>query len=160
MKETIKLAAKRLAVGLVATMAVTGATVVASPAASASPPYFLYTSWGGNCTKGSPVKHYDAAIPRYKYDEKHIRFIYAFPTGYSHGRERAFNLARVEAVCTRGQGPGVWKWWKAHYGLERGKVSRLEIGKHRCGRSGPSSCGSAHTVSYGAWRAGWTHEKL
>ncbi|TDE39500.1 hypothetical protein E1295_32775 [Nonomuraea mesophila] len=149
--------------GLAASMILTGVAVVAPSAASASPGYHLYTKWSGAgkpCKKGTKAKAYDTVIPRHKYDERHVKMIFGIPTGYSYARQRAFNLARVEAVCSKryATGPNNWQWWQAYYGLERGKVSRLKQGKHTCSRSG--TCGSAHSTKYGTWRAGWTHFKM
>lgn len=143
--------------GLAISMVAIGTTLAAPQAASASPGY-LYTKWGATCKKGSTKKAYDAAIPRYKYDEQHIRMAYGVPTGKSTARQRAYNLARVEPTCTRGIGPNLWRWKSNYYGLGRGKVSRLKIGKHSCSRA--ATCGAAYSIMYGTWRPGWTHEKL
>ncbi len=158
MRKPTTSAAKRLTAGLAISMIAMGATMVAPQAASASPGYYLYTKWGATCKQGDWKKAYDTVISRHKYDEQHIRMAFGVPTGKSTARQRAFNLARVELSCVKGIGPNLWRWKQHYYGLERGKVSRLKIGKHSCSRAG--TCMPAHTITYGTWRAGWTHEKL
>jgi hypothetical protein len=133
-------------------------TILVAPQAASASPGFLYTKWGANCKNGDKKKAYDTGISRHKVDEQHIRWAFGFPTGKSIARQRAYNLARVFPLCTRAVGPNLWKWRLDYYGLERGKVSRLKIGKHSCTRT--AVCGKAYEITYGAWRPGWTHEKL
>lgn len=157
MRKPTTSAARRLTVGLAISTIAMGATMVAPRAASADQ-FYLYQKWGVNCKQGASKPAYDAAISRHQWDEQHIRWAFGVPTGISTARQRAFNLARVTSNCEKGMGPNLWKWKYRYFGLERGKVSRLKIGKHSCSRVG--TCWPAHTITYGTWRAGWTHEKL
>ncbi|GAA1672118.1 hypothetical protein GCM10009733_081630 [Nonomuraea maheshkhaliensis] len=134
-----------------------GGVAIVPQAASASPG-FLYTKWGATCKQGTTKKSYDTGISRYKVGEQHIRFAWGYPTGKSTAREKAYNLAKVIPLCTKGVGPNLWRWRLDYYGLERGKVSRLRFAKHSCNRTGPCT-GKAYGFTYGAWRPGWTHEK-
>ncbi|MFI6395463.1 hypothetical protein ACIBHY_28545 [Nonomuraea sp. NPDC050547] len=150
-------AAQRIATGLALSVIALGTTVIVPQAASASPGY-LYSKWGANCNKGDTKRAYETSISRHHYDEQHIRMNWGYPEGKSVARQRAYNRARVEPYCVRGQGPGVWKWHSHYYGIASGKVSRLKIGYHMCSRAG--TCSKAHKTTYGTWRAGWTHEKV
>jgi hypothetical protein len=156
MRNPIVSTAQRLAAGLALSIVALGTTMVAPQAASASPGY-LYSKWGANCKQGATKKAYETSITRHKYDEQHIRLNYGYPEGKSVARQRAYNRARVEPGCVRGQGPGVWKWYSHYYGIASGKVSRLKIGYHRCSSG---TCAKAYKTTYGPWRAGWTHEKV
>jgi hypothetical protein len=151
------LTARRLSTGLAISMIAMGTVLVAPQAASASPG-FLYTKYSSTCKKGSAGKSYETSITRYGVGERHIRFSFGVPTGKSTARQLAYNRARVSQVCTKGIGPNLWRWRLDYYGISSGKVSRLKIGKHSCSRAG--TCSKAYDITYGAWRAGWTHEKL
>ncbi|MFG6191316.1 hypothetical protein [Nonomuraea sp. JJY05] len=148
---------RRFAVGLATSMIAIGGVAITPQAASASPG-FLYTKWGATCKKGTAKKTYDTGISRYKVGEQHVSFVWGYPEGKSTTREKAYNLAEVVAICTKGIGPNLWKWRMDYYGLERGKVSRLRFAKQQCNRTGTCS-GKSYGITYGAWRAGWTHLK-
>ncbi|WP_346152461.1 hypothetical protein [Nonomuraea recticatena] len=154
--------ARRLGIGLAASMLATGVVAVTPSPAAASPPYFLFTKWKNEtCTKGSKMRKYNLHLnPRRHYDKAFVKNVKPTPDRMdSYWRERAFQVASVEEPCSRRYqtGKNQYYWNTIAYGAESGKVSRLTKSTALCYAGG---CYPPGPKTYGTWRAGWTHFKM